>query len=212
MSLVVLATLFSAFVVPVVVPGPDFVMVVRMSVSRSLRSGVGVAAGSATGLLLWGTASIIGVSALLGDDSGLSRLLRIGGASVLAAYGLYSVVHAIAATRAPAADLSPSAVSPQQYPFVRGWAVGLFSNLTNVKLLVFFTSLFSGLLPSDVTVVEGTLILVFMGVFAFGWFSLIALLGSRPKIAAGYQRVGRQIDIVFGLVFVAIGVALLVAP
>jgi len=212
MSLVVMATLFSAFVVAVVVPGQDFVMVVRMSVSRSLRSGVGVAAGSATGLLLWGAASIIGVSALLGDDSGVSRLLRVGGAAVLAAFGLYSVVHAIVAKRSPAGDLRPRSVAEPPHPFARGWAVGLFSNLTNVKLLVFFTSLFSGLLPADVTVIEGAAILIAMGAFAFGWFSLIALLGSRPKVAAAYQRAGRGIDVVFGLVFVAIGVALLVAP
>jgi threonine efflux protein len=211
-SLVVVATLFSAFVVAVVVPGQDFVMVVRMSVSKSLRSGVGVAAGSATGLLLWGTASIIGVSALLGDDSGVSRALRIGGASVLAAYGLYSAVRAIGAKRSPAVDLAPRSVAEPRHPFARGWATGLFSNLTNAKLLVFFTSLFSGLLPSEVKVVEGAILLVAMGAFAFGWFSLIALLGSRPRVAAAYQRAGRGIDIVFGVVFIAIGAALLLAP
>ena len=216
-----LVTLFSAFFLALIVPGQDFVMVVRLSVSRSLRTGVAAAAGSATGLLFWGIAAMAGVSALLEHNAQLALTLRLGGAALLVAFGLYGAVRAllarpaIAPGRAPGELADPMAVAALApdpavaYPFARGWRAGLLSNLTNVKLLIFFATLFSSLLPAELSTINAAAILIAMAALAFGWFTLIALLGSRPRISAAYQRASRQMDVVFGLVFVAIGVALL---
>jgi threonine efflux protein len=211
LSFVVTLTLFTTFLIMLVVPGQDFVMIARMSVARSRRVGIAAAAGVSTGLAIWLLASILGVSALLDDNAGLSRVLRLGGATLLAAFGVLSVVAALRSGRKAPAEVSLVSETTASSPLLRGWAAGLFSNLSNVKLLVFFGSIFSGVLPEGLSVVETALIAVTMAALSFGWFSLVAILGSHPLVARAYQRASRGMDVVFGLVFIAIGTVLFVS-
>ena len=74
----------------------------------------------------------------------------------------------------------------------------------------FFGSIFSGVLPEGLTPVETALIALELGALSFGWFSLVAILGSHPRVARAYQRASRGMDVVFGLVFIAIGTVLFV--
>jgi len=210
LSLVVTVTLFTTFLIMLVVPGQDFVMIARISVARSRRAGIAAAAGVSTGLLFWLLASILGVSALLDDNADLSRLLRLGGASLLAAFGIFSVAAALRSGRKAPSEPSLVPEETTASPLLRGWAAGLFSNLSNVKLLVFFGSIFSGVLPEGLTPVETALIALELGALSFGWFSLVAILGSHPRVARAYQRASRGMDVVFGLVFIAIGTVLFV--
>ena len=211
LSFVVTLTLFTTFLIMLVVPGQDFVMVARISVSRSRRMGIAAAAGVSIGLLVWILASILGISALLDDNADLSRLLRVGGAALLAAFGVFSVVAALRSARKTPLEQHTVLDGAAGNPVLRGWAAGLLSNLSNVKLVVFFGSIFSGVLPHGLTVGENTLIAVAMGAIAFGWFSSVAILGSHPRVAQAYQRASRGMDVVFGLIFIAIGAYLVVS-
>lgn len=206
MSFIVVITLFTTFLIAVIVPGQDFVTVVRLSVSRSRHEGIAAAAGVSTGLFIWALAALLGVSALLEDNTSLSHALRLGGAILLMAIGAYSVVTAIlvGTTSAP----GPVAVDgiPVRGPMLGGWVTGLLSNLSNVKLLVFFGTIFSGVLPENLTGIETALIATVMAALAFGWFCSVALLGSHPRVSRAYQRASRSMDIAFGGVLVVIGV------
>jgi threonine efflux protein len=210
LSFIVTLTLFTTFLIMLVVPGQDFVMIARMSVVQSRRVGIAAAAGVSTGLAIWLLASLLSVSALLDDNAGLSRVLRLGGATLLAAFGVLSVATALRSGRKAPAEVSLLSETASS-PLLRGWAAGLFSNLSNVKLLVFFGSIFSGVLPEGLSVVETALIAVAMAALSFGWFSLVAILGSHPLVARAYQRASRGMDVVFGLVFIAIGTVLFVS-
>ena len=206
MSFSVSLPLLTTFLVALVVPGQDFVTVARLSMSRSRRVGIAAASGTATGLLFWALASVLGISALLDDNTGLSGALRLGGAATLMAFGIYSIVHTLRTD--PTAPLG--AAASQQIaldrPLLRGWATGLLSNLTNIKLLVFFSSIFSGFLPDNLSLSENGLIALAMAGIGFGWFSLVATIGSHPRVAQAYRRARRGMDVAFGLVFIAAGV------
>jgi threonine efflux protein len=202
--------LLTTFLVVLVVPGQDFVTVARLSMSRSRRVGIAAASGTATGLLFWALASVLGVSALLDDNVGLSQTLRFGGAATLVAFGVYSIVHAIRAGSKTPLGASASYRVGLNRPLWQAWATGLLSNLTNIKLLVFFSSIFSGFLPDNLSVPENALIALAMAVIGFGWFSLVATLGSHPRVAQAYHRVRRAMDVTFGLVFIAAGVLIAV--
>jgi threonine efflux protein len=211
LSFVPTITLFATFFLMLVVPGQDFVMIARMSMSRSRRAGIAAAAGVSTGLLVWLLASILGVSALLDDNVSLSRLLRLGGATLLVVLGVLSVVTALRAERKTPSEPLVVPEMMLSSPLFRGWATGLLSNLSNAKLIVFFGGIFSGVLPEGLTLLETALLAAAMGVLAFGWFALVAIVGSHHRVAQAYQRASRGMDIVFGFIFIAIGVSLLVS-
>ena len=212
LSFSVTIPLLTTFLVALVVPGQDFVTVARLSMSRSRRVGIAAASGTATGLLFWALASVLGISALLDDNAELSRALRVGGAVTLIAFGIFSIVDAF---RAGADSKTPVTAPPRRRtgpdrPLLRGWTTGLISNLTNIKLLVFFSSIFSGFLPDNLSMTENALIALGMATIGFGWFSLVATIGSHPPVALAYQRARRGMDVAFGLVFIAAGVLIAV--
>jgi threonine efflux protein len=206
LSLSLAVPLLTTFLVVLVVPGQDFVTVARLAMSRSRRVGIAAASGTATGLLFWALASVLGVSALLDDHVGLSSALRIGGAVTLMAFGMYSIVQALRAGSTTALGASVGDRIGLNQSLVGAWATGLLSNLTNIKLLVFFSSIFSGFLPDNLSVPENALIALAMATIGFGWFSLVATLGSHPRVAQAYHRARRGMDVAFGLVFIAAGV------
>jgi len=196
--------LFAAVFITLIVPGQDFVTVVRLSVTRSRSAGIAAAGGVSTGLLVWSLASLLGVAALLEHHADLGRGLRMGGAVVLAGFGLYAIFRALVPARAASADATGTGSAAIAATGLRGWATGLLSNLSNVKLLVFFGSIFSGFVPHGIGLGGIALIACGIAAMSFGWFGLVAVLGSHPRLARLYLRAGRSMDVAFGLVFIAI--------
>jgi threonine efflux protein len=199
--------LFVALVAVLVVPGQDFVTVLRLSASRSRLVGLAAAGGVSTGLLIWALAALLGLSALLDDNAGLRSSLRLTGATLLIAIGAYVVIKGLMVRpRVPVALHVPGTTVP--IPLLRSWATGLASNLSNAKLLVFFGSLFSGFLPHRLGPAEVALVAGEVAVLAAAWFGLVAVLGSHPRVSGLYRRYRRGLDVASGLVFIAIGALL----
>ena len=70
--------------VAVLVPGPDTFVVLRTSLTEGARAGTWAAAGSATGNLVWGAASVLGVAALLHTSATAFSALKLLGAAAAA--------------------------------------------------------------------------------------------------------------------------------
>lgn len=204
MSFALVTPLLLVWTASIVIPGQDFLTVLRLSASASRRVGLAAAAGVATGLLIWSLAAMAGLSALVAANPALAVGLRLASAAFIGVYGVVMVVSAVRPARS-----APAAAAAATGSLARGWLIGLFSNLSNAKLLVFFTALFAGLLPPGLTLVDDAVLLVAMISIALGWFALLAVLASKARIAAAYLRVRRIADGVIGVVFVALAVVLI---
>lgn len=194
-----------AWVVALVSPGPDFLAVLRTSAARSRRAGLLVTLGVVTGQAVWMVAALAGLTVLLARYEHLYVVLRLVGAGFLILYGLTTLRSAW--RRAPGPAPESGAPAPAGW---RSWRLGLFTNLSNPKALVFFGALFAGLLPPHADVVARTGVLVVMLALALAWFTLVATLASVPKAVAAYRRARRVVDAVTGGLFVALGGALAV--
>ena len=171
-------------VVVIVVPGPDFALTVR----NALRGGgQSTAAGVVTGQLVWVLATSAGVAALLVASHPAFVVLKLAGAVYLVWLGLSLLLRRERDGRAP----RPGS------PFRQG----LFSNLGNPKMAVFFTGLlpqFGGSFAS--LAAHG----VAFAALTLAWLSLVARAGG---LLCG-ARVRRTLDSVTGVVLVAFGVRL----
>src|SRR4051795_1818014 len=74
-----------------VVPGPDTLVVLRTALGGGPRAGVWAAAGSAAGLLAWGTATVLGLTALLTVSPTAFGVVKLAGAAYLAFLGLQAL-------------------------------------------------------------------------------------------------------------------------
>lgn len=171
-------------VVVIVAPGPDFALTVRNAVRGG---GIATAYGVATGQVVWAIAAAAGVAALLAASHPAFVAVRLVGAAYLVWLGLATLLARGAHTPRLAAG------SPYRQ--------GLFSNLGNPKMPVFFVSLLPQFGSSFVALTAHGLV--------FAALTLCWLTGvSRGAGLLLVPRVRRIVDVVTGVVLVALGLRL----
>jgi threonine/homoserine/homoserine lactone efflux protein len=182
----------------IVTPGQDTALTIRNTLVGGRRGGLQTAVGVALGQALWALAASLGVAALLRASEPAFLALRLVGAAYLLYLGLSALRSAFRREPPrPAALGRPGPRSPL-------WQ-GLFSNLGNPKMAVFFTSLlpqFAGTFPGLLALglVFCTMTLAWLTGYAFA----VAKAGDFLRRA----RIRRAIEAVTGAVLVALGLRL----
>jgi len=121
------------------VPGIDTALVLRSSLARTRGFAFATALGISTGLMVWGIAAAVGVSALLAASELAYRALTIAGAAYMVWLGaslLWKSRAKDASSASPAADVGVPAASRHQ--LFQGWLTGTGTNLLNPKVGVFY--------------------------------------------------------------------------
>ena len=95
-----LLTVFGVFIPALILPGPDFVGVVRSSMTRGAAAGLLTAMGVATGLGFYATLSLLGLSAVLVEYQWLTWVVRVLGGSYLIYLG-FRLIRAKHSSRSP---------------------------------------------------------------------------------------------------------------
>jgi threonine/homoserine/homoserine lactone efflux protein len=200
--LVALLSFTVASVLIVLLPGPDSLVVIRGLVRGGRRGGVLTAAGVLSGLLLWVTATALGISALLRASEVGYDVLKVVGACYLVWLGVRSLV---ALRRTKEASLAVDRVEALRSGF---WA-GFLTDILNPKVGVFFVSFLPGFVPAGESVGWVT--------FGFGlWYAVLtavyfaALVAISTTVATwmGTTHIRRRLDALTGLVLVGFGLRL----
>jgi threonine/homoserine/homoserine lactone efflux protein len=182
-------------------PGPDFVLILRHSLADR-RTGAVVAAGVITGLVVHTAAASLGLSALVATRPQLLSALTYAGAAYLTWLGISAIRSAFKARSG--GDTLVAASEPT--PPLRAYRYGFLSNLLNPKALLFFL----GLLPQFVEPGEGaglrTLTLAGATVVAAAlWWTVVVVLAAGAGRKLRRPGVGKRIDVVSGVLLVALG-------
>lgn len=180
-------------------PGPATATILRLAARDGRRAALAATAGNSVGVLIWGSLSALGVSALILASQLAFDALRIAGAAVLIAIGLRSLFGR------PRGD-GPLAGTGQRR--AAGWRSGLLTSVSNPKLAVFFVALFPQFIAPGSAVLPYALamagVIVLLDVL---WFSVLALGVDRARTALT-PRVHRGMERFTGAVMVGLGVRL----
>jgi len=183
-----------------VIPGPDSFVVLRTALADGARAGTWAAGGSAAGNVLWGTASALGVAAVLAASATAFSVVKLAGA----VYLLYIGVQALRAARRGDSLASgggdQGSVSPQ-VAFRRGLA----SDLLNVKVGLFWTALVPQFVGADSSAMLPVAMVAAMAAIVFAWLSVYAYLAARLSRALRRRRSSQAINGTVGTVLVALG-------
>ncbi len=186
-----------------ITPGVDTFLVLRSAARRGTRSGAAAAAGITLGLLIWGCAAAFGLTALLAASAAAFTVLKWAGAAYLAFLGARLLLSGGGST----AVKMPSAAASEDpgAPFRKG----LFTNLLNPKIGVFYLTFLPQFIPPGANVAAFSLTLAGIHmVLGALWFAvLIALTAPLGRWLAA-PKVVRTLDVVTGGVFLAFGVRL----
>jgi threonine/homoserine/homoserine lactone efflux protein len=170
-----LAVFLGVAVVVTLTPGPATALVIRSALRGGRRSALLTTLGNSLGVLFWGAASALGVSALIAASEAAFLVLKVGGAVVLVWLGLQSFFRSRPGE--PGASARHEDVwSP------RAFRDGLVTCLANPKLAIFFVALFPQFLErghSNVT--TGLAMAGLIVALDLVWYSALALAVTRLR-------------------------------
>ncbi|QDF75802.1 MULTISPECIES: LysE family translocator [Shewanella] len=190
-------------------PGPDFALVVKLAAQEHRRTAVAAALGLAVAITGHTLLSLTGVSLIIKSSPTLFMAVQLIGASYLGWMGIGAVRAAVAHWR-DEQKISPTSTQGHGLGTTQGFIQGVSTNLLNPKALVFFITLFSTLITPEVTLATKVAATVMIFALSLGWFSLIALVLSHPKMQLKMKRATPLINLMTGLLFIFVaGVILL---
>jgi threonine/homoserine/homoserine lactone efflux protein len=193
------AFLLVALVV-VLTPGPATALIIRNALRGGTHAAWATTAGNSTGIFLWATASVLGISALVAASEAAFATLKIVGAIVLVFIGLQSLLHA---RNGMPVELEAPARSRNHY------REGLLTSFANPKLAVFFIALFPQFVPDGDPVLPATVLMaVIIVLMDLVWFTVLALVVGRAKRVLGERKWQRRMEAASGSVLVALGIRL----
>lgn len=201
-SLAIFFSVIAAVFIGAVSPGPSFVLVSRIAVSRSRKAGLAAAFGMGTGSVIFATLALFGLSALLMKVEWLYLALKVAG-------GLYLIYIGIRIWRSAVEDLAIDApASPDGGSVWRNYGFALGTQLSNPKTAIFYGSIFVALLPAQPAF--WLLAALPPAVFAVevGWYTIVTIAFSSNRPRALYLGSKLWIDRVAGVVMGALGARL----
>lgn len=190
----------------VLVPGPDFAVVVKNSFSRGRRGGLMASIGIVSSNVVHGTLAVLGLGMLIRDAQVVFETLRWVGAAYLAYLGAQALVAAYRGRPEPAADDRARSRSGA----MRGWREGFLSNITNPKVLTFYLSVLPQFLdPSRSSVAYGLTLAYTHATLSLVWLVLVAVGINNARTWFG-QRLRRVLDAATGVALLAFSTTLVV--
>lgn len=204
-SLTPLLTVAIIWIVAVITPGPNFLMMLRTSATQSRAATVPAIAGIGVGTTIWGCAGFFGIHTLFSAAPWLYLGFKIVGGLYLIVLGSRVLMH----SRGRASSVSATLAEPLSGP--AAFRLGLMTNLANPKSALFMASVFATAMPGRPSLALGAAAIVLMTTISVTWYVAVTSLFTMPWVARGYGRIRRWIDRVAGVVFVSFGVRLVLS-
>jgi threonine/homoserine/homoserine lactone efflux protein len=187
----------------ILVPGPDFAVVVRNTLACGRARGLWSAAGVATSNAVQGTAAAAGLGALVLRVEPVFQAIRWAGICYL----VFLAVQAIrSAVRGEYAALDGGPVTRAQA--LTGWRQGFLSNITNPKVLVFYLAVLPQFLSPGAGVGLLTGFALSHAVLGLAWSVTLVLLMDRARRLLARRRVRRTLDAATGAALLGFGARL----
>jgi threonine/homoserine/homoserine lactone efflux protein len=194
-------------------PGPSTIVIMRQTMLSGRRAGVAAILGNETGVVLWGVAAAVGLSALLAASRLAYDGLRIAGAAVLVYFGARALWEARrGAAHGPVDDVDETAAAAPGKTRGSLWGafrLGLITNAANPKAGVFAVSFLPQFVPPGWPVLA-TLIgfAVLWAMIDLVWYTVIVWLVGAARRTFARPAVRRRLERVSGVVLIGLGVRL----
>ncbi|VTU06103.1 threonine efflux protein [Actinobacillus indolicus] len=196
-------TIFFVQLLGLISPGPDFFYVSRKAMADTRRNAILGAIGISIGVAFWALLTLFGLAFLNKHFPSFQFVLMICGGSYLA----YSGIQMVQITKN--AEIGSTKPTSQATSAFKEILKGLMINLSNPKIVVFFSSVLAGYVANLSELSDLFSVLAILVGSAIIYFWLVALLFSRSNIRHFYAKYNRYLDNFAGAVFILFGGSLI---
>jgi threonine efflux protein len=189
-------------------PGPTFMVVSRYAMAGDRRAGLYVALGVVFATLTWSAFAATGLGTLAAAYPRAFAAIQFAGAAYLIYLGV-KLLRGFLKGRNGAAPAATPAAAPDS-PW-RAIAAGYVTNISNPKVIAYYTSLFGVVLPADPGPTKFVLVVSTVVLVSALWWSAIACFFTLARVRDGLARVNRWIEGAMGALLVGFGLRLLLS-
>ena len=188
----------------VVSPGPDFVLITRQSIRYNRNVAIWSSLGVGVGILFHSFIAITGVVVLVTSNTFLFTTIKIAGAIYLTYLGIFSIINSNK-IKSLTGDVSVKREN------LNGFLAGLITNVTNVKAILFFITVFSVVVDQNTDRLTLTLYGLYMSISTFIWFAFVSVVFTNDKFTRKFSYYLPIFEKVIGAVLIAISAQILIS-
>ncbi len=183
-----------------VVPGPDFAIVTKLSAVNGRKSGLMAALGVATAIGLYVVTCALGLSVIFSTRPFFAICISYAGSLYLLWIGIQCL---LSKGELPAQNV--------QLNKSKAYFTGFLTNILNPKALLYFSSILPQALKPHTSVLDTLVVTLLLVLESLLWFSLVAFVFSSDRFLFWMQ--GRLVwfERFVGVVFIALAVHLALA-
>ena len=185
-----------------VVPGQGVAMILRQSLVGGKRPAFYSVIGNSTGLIIWGAASAIGLSAIFAKSATAFNLLKYAGVGFL----IFLSIQTLFELRNEYGKFDYE--SGAKVKFLPAFRLGLLTNLTNVKAAVFAVAFIPQFVPKEFSLGFGIFILACVqATVSSSWYSSLILVVDKASIFLAKPKVRKILTAISaaGILLLALG-------
>ena len=186
-------------------PGPDTALVTRNALVGGRRAGAFTVLGIALGLLVWTVAASVGIAAILRASEPAFVAVKVVGSVYLVYLGAQALWGAIRG-KGSRIELGPTGthrIAPRV-----AFRQGLFCNLGNPKIAIFFTSFLPQFVHGGAVFLPLLMLGVTFALLTLCWLAAYSLLVGTSTALLNRPSVRNALDRFTGVVLIAFGVRL----
>lgn len=183
-------------------PGPAVFMAARTSTVHGMRSGAFVAAGIGAGAVFWAASALFGLALLFKLFPSTLTVLKLLGGGYLcwSAFQIWRHAREPAALRTAQGRTAHGAGS--------AFWLGVATQLSNPKPVIFFSAVFSGMVPPGTSTPWILALLCVVFITDFTWNVFVARLFSFEQSRRAYLSLKTVIDRCFGGLLALLGLSI----
>ena len=188
-----------------IVPGQGVAMVLRQSLIGGSRAAIYSVLGNASGLIVWGTMSAVGLSAVFAKSHFAFSILKYAGVIFLVGLAIQTLLQL--RKEFGKFDITGSA----KIQFLPAYRLGLITNLTNVKAAVFAVAFIPAFVPKNFSLGWGIFILgIVQACVSTTWYSFLVSVVDRASTFLSRPSIRRFLTGVSaaGILVLALGLLL----
>jgi RhtB (resistance to homoserine/threonine) family protein len=182
-------------------PGADFIMVTRTSISSGRLPGLYMSLGMALSVCIHASYSIAGLAVVIANSAWLFSAIKYLGA----AYLIYLSLQLLTTRDIP--DKDQSSPTTHMSPFI-ALRAGFTCNILNPKTSIFFLSIFTQVVSIDTPLIMQASYGLIIILAHFIWYSGVTLLLSHAAILPYFNKHKQKVDKIAGFILMIIAINL----
>lgn len=182
-------------------PGADFVLVTRTSISNGRLSGLYMSLGMALSVCIHASYSIAGLAVVIANSAWLFLAIKYLGS----AYLIYLVWQLLTTPKIVKKEQS---VQTTQMSAFKAMRTGFTCNILNPKTSIFFLSIFTQVVSVETPLVMQVSYGLIVVLAHFVWYCGVTLLLSHPNILPRFNQHKQKIDKLAGFILMIIAIKL----